>query len=208
MQALAILFGWLFTVAVSLALGGLLLRDTSRDPGVRFVAGAALLSATVFAICAVRMAYVPVFAAAGAGAVVFAFRSRPAIGKVSMPRVAAVLFGVFFVIYFFNAMAPEISFDGSRYHLGLVGRYLREHGFQRFTGSMYASLSQGVEMLFLFAYAFGRHSAAAMVHMTFLVALAWMIYSSRAAPVSRAREFARHCCVRESGGGRRRHQRI
>ena len=38
---------------------------------------------------------------------------------------------------------------------------------------MYANLSQGIEMLFLFAYAFGRHSAAAVVHFAFLLALPW-----------------------------------
>jgi hypothetical protein len=38
---------------------------------------------------------------------------------------------------------------------------------------MYACLSQGAEMLFLFAFAFGRHSAAALVHFSFLLALPW-----------------------------------
>src|SRR5581483_3946635 len=36
---------------------------------------------------------------------------------------------------------------------------------------LYADLSQGLEMLFLFAFAFGRHSAAAGVHYAFLLAL-------------------------------------
>ena len=36
---------------------------------------------------------------------------------------------------------------------------------------MYAYLSQGAEMLFLFAFTFGRHSAAALVHFAFLCAL-------------------------------------
>ena len=31
-------------------------------------------------------------------------------------------------------------------------------------------------MLFLFAFAFGRHSAASMVHFAFLVALAWQMF--------------------------------
>ncbi len=81
------------------------------------------------------------------------------------------LFGVFTLIYFFNAMAPEVSADGSTYHLGLVNRYLRERGFRRLTTNMYGNLSQGVEMLFMFAFAFGRHSAAALVHFAFLVSL-------------------------------------
>ena len=37
--------------------------------------------------------------------------------------------------------------------------------------------SQGVEMLYLCAFAFGRHSAAAVVHLGFLLALAWQMIS-------------------------------
>ena len=62
-----IVFGALFTCAVSLALGGLLLRDASRDPGVRFVSGAAVLSLLVFVLCAAGLAYPLVFLAAGRG---------------------------------------------------------------------------------------------------------------------------------------------
>ncbi|MGD0870160.1 MAG: hypothetical protein ABSB88_11455 [Bryobacteraceae bacterium] len=62
---------------------------------------------------------------------------------------ALLIFAVYFVLYFFNSMAPESSFDGSRYHLGLVARYLREHGFHRITWNLYASLSEGAEMLYL-----------------------------------------------------------
>jgi hypothetical protein len=42
---------------------------------------------------------------------------------------------------------------------------------------MYAALSQGMEMLFLGAYAIGRHSAAALMHFTFLLALPWLMFS-------------------------------
>ena len=102
-----------------------------------------------------------------------------------MPRIHRALapaFAIYFILYFFNSMAPEISFDGSRYHLGLAGRYLREHGFHRITDNLYASLSQGVEMLYLYAFAFGRHSGAAMVHFAFLLVLVWLMlrYASRA----------------------------
>jgi F5/8 type C domain/Dolichyl-phosphate-mannose-protein mannosyltransferase len=44
-------------------------------------------------------------------------------------------------------------------------------------------------MLFLFAFAFGRHSAAACVHLVFLLALAWQIFAyarARAFPVAGA----------------------
>ena len=40
---------------------------------------------------------------------------------------------------------------------------------------MYGNLSQGMEMLFLFAYAFGGHAAAATVHCLFLMALPILI---------------------------------
>ena len=65
MQPLAILFGAAFTCAVSLALGGLLLRDACRDPGVRFVSGAALLSLLVCGLCSVGLAYPLVFLGVG-----------------------------------------------------------------------------------------------------------------------------------------------
>ena len=42
----------------------------------------------------------------------------------------------------------------------------RNHGFAWDYHSMYSYLSQGTEMLFLMAFAFGRHSAAALVHFT------------------------------------------
>jgi F5/8 type C domain/Dolichyl-phosphate-mannose-protein mannosyltransferase len=52
-----------------------------------------------------------------------------------------------------------------------VLKYFRAHGFVRITTNIYASLSQGLELLFLFAFAFGRHSSAALVHLGFLVTL-------------------------------------
>src|SRR6185369_14467777 len=116
--------------------------------------------------------YAWVFAAAGAAAVAV---YRRELGDTELiptriNRVLAPAFAVYFLLYFFNSMAPEISYDGSRYHLGLVSRYLREHGFQRITDNLYASLSQGIEMLYLYAFAFGRHSATAMLHFAFLLA--------------------------------------
>src|SRR5262249_38826077 len=82
------------------------------------------------------------------------------------------ILAAYLTLYFFNALAPEISPDGNGYHLPLVARYAREHGFHKLTTNMYASLSQGMEMLFLWAYSFGRGSAAALAHFCFLLALA------------------------------------
>jgi hypothetical protein len=187
LQALAILFGALFTVAVATALGACLLRGECEDLAVRFVTGAAALSAAVFGMCAAQVAYAGAFAVVGAAALVpwawkrsltVAARSRRgAFTADRTNRLLLLAFILYFILYFFNSMVPEASFDGSRYHLALVGRYLREHGFQRITNNMYASLSQGVEMLYLWAFAFGQHSAAAMVHFAFLLALVWQMFA-------------------------------
>ena len=193
---LAILFGVLFTVAVSAALGVLLLGDACKDWGLRFVTGGALLGTAVFCFCSIGLVYPAVFGAFGVvvlGAAGWRRRAsglqKPADSRLQpglaapqswsllLQRLFCPIAGLYFLLYFFNSMAPEISYDGSRYHLGLVSRYLREHGFHRITDNMYASLSQGVEMLFLYGFAFGRHSAAAMVHFAFVVALAWLMFS-------------------------------
>jgi hypothetical protein len=183
MTALAILFGWLFTVGVSVGLGALLLGQSVKDPGLRFITGAALLSFSVFAFCVAGLVYPAAFALTGAIVLMVSWRRMAVSSAPRIPRAILLAFAIFFGLYFFNAMAPEISYDGSRYHLGLVARYLREHGFHRITDNMYASLSQAVEMLYLFAFSFGRHSSAAMVHFAFLLALAWMMcrYSAPAA---------------------------
>jgi hypothetical protein len=185
-----ILFGAGLACAVSLALGGLLVGDACRDPGVRFVSGASVLSLLVCALCGAGLAYPAVFLAMGA-AVLVASRlvkkqrvqgdprgSGDPPHQSSVLRIAfGVAFGMFVVLYLTNAMAPEISPDGATYHLGLVSRYLREHGFVRITDNMYAAMPGGVEMLFLFAFAFGKHSAAALVHFAFFVALVWQVFS-------------------------------
>lgn len=187
MQAFTILFGAAFTVASALGLGTLALGSQVRDPGTRFVAGSALLSLAVFVLCCLGWAWPPAFLALGAAiGLAWKFwcaRTAPtAAGKndgprPAVPRILLLFFILFSILYFFSAMAPETSPDGAAYHLGLVGQYLRWHGFHRITWTLYASLSQGMEMLFLFAYAFGRHSAAAMVHFAFLLALAWQMWS-------------------------------
>ncbi len=179
-MAAAILFGALFTVAVSMTLGFLLLGRAADDWGLRFAVGGALLSLAVFCLCAAHLARPAVFAVMGAGVLLAGGWPRNHIKRPHITpaqKALAAAFGVYLILYLCNSMAPEISFDGVRYHLGLVGSYLREHGFHPITNDLYASLSQGVEMLYLYAYAFGRHSAASMVHCAFLIALAWLMFS-------------------------------
>ncbi|MDQ6758343.1 MAG: glycosyltransferase family 39 protein, partial [Acidobacteriota bacterium] len=66
--------------------------------------------------------------------------------------------------------------DGSAYHLTTVAEYFRRHGFVHILTDVLANLPQGLELLFLFAFSFGRHSAAALVHFTFLAALPWLMF--------------------------------
>lgn len=187
--AVYILFGAAFTYAVSLALGKLLLRvlgaslRRQEEWTLGFVLGAACLNLLVFCTLALGVARKGVFLALGVailGAAVWRGAHRQA--SESLPPLSTgakklfwTVFVAFTLFYFLAAMSPETSPDGSSYHLGLVARYLRQHGFGHITTNMYANVSQGVEMLFTFAFAFGKHSAAALVHFTFLVALAFLI---------------------------------
>jgi hypothetical protein len=187
-----ILFGAGFTVATCLALGLLLFGAL----GIRLkrlehellagVTGSALLSTLVFLLCCVGLARRPVFLAAGTLAIAFAaWRNRRRLNAREplprLPRFWAYLFfaafALYAIVYLSNSLAPEHSPDGSSYHLGLVARYFREHGFIRIANNIYANLSQGAEMLFLFAFAFGRHPAAATVHCCFLFTLPLLMVS-------------------------------
>jgi hypothetical protein len=76
---------------------------------------------------------------------------------------------VFGSLYLSIALAPEASLDGSSHYLSLVARWARQFGFA--PGELRQSMPGGVEMLFLFAYTIGHHSAAAMVELLFLFAL-------------------------------------
>ncbi|MGA7235473.1 MAG: glycosyltransferase family 39 protein [Bryobacteraceae bacterium] len=182
-EALSIWFGAGFTIALCIASGSICFGKVLKHWPERFVTGAALLNLAVFFLCCIGLAYPAVFAVLGSAILYFWLKDerlrRPSL-RISNYLLAAV-FAAYFILYFFNAMAPEASPDGSTYHLGLVGRYLREHGFHTITWNIYASFSEGVEMLFLVAFAFGKHSAAAMVHFAFLVALAWqmVLYARR-----------------------------
>ncbi len=188
-QAVAALFGAGFTVAACYAAGTLLidqlhvaLRPPERVP-LAFLLGAACLHLAMFAVMALRIAYTPVIVAVLAGLIGAAvwkgsWRDHKADTlplSMSVRILLGVCLGAFGLLYFLHAWAPEGSPDGSSYHLGLIARYLRNHGFERITTSFYAMLPEGVEMLYVPAFAIGRHSAAALVHLCFAVALALMI---------------------------------
>jgi hypothetical protein len=176
-----ILFGAAFTVAVSVALGVLLvarLRLTlyrGEATLIEFAAGAGCLSFVTAILCVLQVARKGVFLWGGLAVIALAvWRARGKPRRRSLPAVSLtwmalfyVVFGAFFIYYFINALAPEISPDGSGYHLGNVVRIWRHHGFVWDYPSMYSYLSEGTEMLFLVAFAFGRHSAAALVHFAY-----------------------------------------
>src|ERR1700722_8935829 len=121
--ALYILFGALLTSATSLALGMILFRSLrlrlkrGEERWLAFVTGSALLSSIVFALCCLHLAYKGVFLLVGLAAIGAALR----IGALQPPEqalpplsqkwrwVLGFVFGSFTVLYFFNAMAPEMS---------------------------------------------------------------------------------------------------
>ncbi len=189
-HVLSILFGSAFTVSVMWAAGNLLFRRL----GIRLLcgehvllaaaSGAALLSSAIFILCAVNAARTWVFVLAGIAALAFNWRFGRAHKAASLPAVPSrwkflfwSIFALYAFVYLTNSLAPEVSPDGQAYHLGLVYRYFREHGFHRLTTNMYSAMPQGMEMLFLFAFSFGRHSAAATVHCCYLLALPLLILS-------------------------------
>ncbi|HLJ45827.1 MAG TPA: glycosyltransferase family 39 protein [Bryobacteraceae bacterium] len=155
----------------------------SEERFIGFVAGSGMLSLLVFLLAAAHLAYRGVFV--GLGLLLVATRWIPFGWKPLpplLPRVSAwwrLAFWACYLVYGFiyvpNALAPEVSPDGTAYHVGLIAQYYRVHHIQWLTTSMYASLSQGIEMLFLFAYGLGvgfaRQSAAAMVHLLYLLVL-------------------------------------
>ncbi|MEZ5354073.1 MAG: glycosyltransferase family 39 protein [Bryobacteraceae bacterium] len=188
-QAAYIVFGWLFTAAVSMAAGRMMLwrmgiaLTRTEAAAFAFLLGSAVVSQVTFVLAASQLLYKGVLL--GAGVAILGLRrwiggGAPEEAEFDAgPRWARVAAGAlaipFLVLYLSNAMAPETSPDGATYHLGLVARYYRERGFTAITTNFYASLSQGMEMLFLFAWPFGRHSAGALVHLNFLAALAALV---------------------------------
>ena len=189
MPLVSAMAGAVFTVGVCWALGTLILHwlqlDFHRLEGslIAFVTGSGCLSLAVFVLCVIHQARLPIFLVGGSAAVAAAgWIVRKSPGAKSLPAVRlgwklvfTTIYVAFFLCYLTNALAPEISPDGSSYHLGNVARYWRNHGFDWGYHSIYSSLSQGMEMLYLVAFCIGRHPAAATVHMAFQAALPLLI---------------------------------
>jgi hypothetical protein len=189
MKALSIFLSALFTVATALSLGLLLFQrlrlrlSRQEQYFYAFGCGSAVLSLLVFIAAAAHLLWTATLVAIGVlsvGACVYYRAYRPFEERLDpVPRFYKLLMLVampaFALLYFAHALAPEGSPDGSTYHLGLVQQYLDQRGFGRITTDMYANLPLGMEMVYLFAFSLGRHSAAALVHFAFLLALPFLL---------------------------------
>jgi hypothetical protein len=187
-QVLGIFLGALCSTGTSFCFGTLLFRrlylelERAEYIALAFVAGAACYSQLIFILCSIGLARTPVFVALGLFAGIAVVCTRGNVTHITLPQfpirwrwLFEVLFIAFGIVYLVNALAPEMSPDGSAYHLPFVARYLRAHGFERISQNLYANLSQGIELLFLPAFSLGGPSAAAMVHFLFLLDLPLMM---------------------------------
>jgi hypothetical protein len=187
---LQILLGFLACTVTALSLGVTLLRilrlrlNRAEAVCLGYVVGSALTSTLTLAIAVLWIAWRGVFLALAGGSLILLWSERrwwsglkPA-SLLTIPRALRLLYYAallaYGVLYFRQALSPEMSPDGMAYHLGLVNLWNHAHGLARNMG-MHASKPQGMEMLFLFAFAIGRHSAAALVHFSFLMALPWLM---------------------------------
>jgi hypothetical protein len=200
-KVVSILFGAALTVTVAYWLGRLWqrilgepLRGLTRTEArlFAFAVGAACLSNLVFLLSAARLVYDATFITLAAVTAAAWWRWRkplPPRGafeiepdqRIVWKSLLLLVVACYGGLYLAHSLAPETRSDGFGYHLGLVRRYQNEHGFVPIVTSFYASFTQGAEMLYLFAYSFGRHSAAKLVHLSFFVAtlLAMLAFARR-----------------------------
>jgi len=175
----SILFGAFFALAVAWTLGCACLYRLPVPRTVTLAVGAAAESGLVFLLLLAgagnRIAFVLVGVACVALLVRLRSRAPRLDDAVKSPAdrvtvwLAAALLASYGVLYLVNAMAPEVEPDAAGYHLGLVSEYVRLGRFPSRVG-FYEMMPQGLEMLFVPAFAFGRHSAAKLVHFAFLLA--------------------------------------
>lgn len=183
----SVLFGGFATVLVACLLGRTALGRLRPLRGklteaegwiLAFAAGSALLSVVMFALCAARLFYDASAWVLGTAVTLAWLRwgrwtwppeTQEPTGENRPWRLLLLLPALAYgVLYAVHTLAPETRSDAVGYHLGFVQRYYRHHGFLAVPTSMYAQLSQGAEMLYLFAYSLGRESAAKIVHFSFL----------------------------------------
>ena len=147
---------------------------------IGYVLGSAIVSAFALLLSFLMLARKGVFVAFTALSLPVLFaslrwvrRCDPFIPK-SVPGAMRALFVAGFLVYaalyIRQALTPDTSADAMTYHLGFVNLWNEAHGMRRFP-DMYAAMPAGLEMLYLFAFSIGRHAAADLVHLTFLLSL-------------------------------------
>ena len=187
MTVIRILFAAVFVWFVCLGAGDLLFRALGLKFRRReriflaFLTGAALVSTGMFLLAAATLVYTKVVVILGLAIVgVWIWRCRPDFRSVTglgpaLPTLWQIVFWapllIYGCLYLLSALAPETDPDGTVYHVGLITRYYDHRGFFPIHTEMYAGLAEGIEMLFWIAFSLGRHSAAAMVELLFLLAM-------------------------------------
>ncbi|HLY17179.1 MAG TPA: glycosyltransferase family 39 protein, partial [Bryobacteraceae bacterium] len=176
---LSILFGAFFTLAVAWMLGNICLYRLPVPRSIALAVGAAAESTIVFLLLLSRGGTRLSFLVLGALCLLVYWWLRPGPPRLADPvkapadrvsvYLAAAVIALYGVLYVINAMAPELEPDAIAYHLGLTSEYVRLHRFPHRVG-FFEILPQGFDMLFVPAFAFGRHSAARLVHCAFLLA--------------------------------------
>jgi hypothetical protein len=190
MSVFPIVLGFLACAATSLALGipavrVLRLELNRAEAGLLgAILGAALTSCLTLALALLGIAREEIFLVLTTGSVLLLALPGRWLRRLSpapfstIPTPLLVLFVLawvaYGVLYFRQAVSPEMSPDGMAYHLGLVNLWSHAHGLSR-SISIFAALPDGMEMLFLFAFTIGRHSAATLVHFGFLMLLPWLM---------------------------------
>ena len=163
-----ILFGATFTIASSYALGRRLLRHRELPASIALAVGAALLAQIIFLLLLAGRVNAWTLGILGAAALALGYKDVRT--KLPRPSWLWALFAPYAGLYLVHALTPEIQPDGYTYHLGLVSEWLRTGSLGRRVG-FYEMLPQGLEMLFTMACAYGKHSAAKLIHFAFTVAL-------------------------------------
>ena len=173
------LFGASITIATAWALGRIVLRrlalslDAAEEKLLALVTGSACLSTLVFGLGAVGLARKGVFLGIALVAILLAIFSseRHPTGAGAKWRLKTLsVIGILTAVCVFWAVSPMIP-DAITARLSLLDQ---AHGFIRSAGD--AARPGGFELLFLFAFALGRQSAASLAGVALLVCLARLVF--------------------------------
>ena len=195
-RLIPIFVGGALTIVSAMAMGYLAFPRTVLPAAVRFVNGGVLFSCSVFVLLGCGVGYAPAFLVLSGLLVSLVIRIHSRLGTAPLrtqrvPRLGSIpwlvrtfpgtpplprmhwyfrlILAAYGLLYLIYALAPEIQPDAFGYHLRLVSEYVRLAAFSSRIG-FYDMLPQGMEMLFVPAFALGGASAAKLVHLGALCA--------------------------------------